>query len=285
MGDRATMSLFLKQIAQKFAGLVIINLPTTNGEMNIAGFLSEDPVIKMGNKWEPLIPDLGSINEFMQFANQGTYSWISTSKLAWKSTDPISVTLNFYLITYLKSQCDGTGTRAGEQPISKQASALAELATIGQDMNAQGFLSDIKVRVHGGYHPNYFEADNKIINNQGAFSRVMSHIRQALAKGEKPNSDLTFHANDDTSGTCQIVINGNGSPSVVLTDMLLESVDFTPSTVRAGYWTGITNKGITQQASFKQSPEPLYIKVNASFKLYRAATTADIQKLFYGNKH
>lgn len=276
------MSLFLKQIAQKFAGLVIINVPTMSGSfMDIAGFLSEDPVIKMGNKWEPLIPDLGAINEFMQLANQGTYSWISTSKMAWKGTDPISVTLNFYLITYLKSQCDGTGTRAGEQPISKQASALAELATVGQDMSTGGFFKDIKVKVHGGYQPNYFVNNNNVINNQGAFSKVM---------GGNDKEGTTFNigtgsTGSETDGTCQIVINGNGSPSVVLTDMLLESVDFTPSTVRAGYWTGITNKGITQQASFKQSPEPLYIKVNASFKLYRAATTADIQKLFYGNKH
>ena len=55
--------------------------------------------------------------------------------------------------------------------------------------------------------------------------------------------------------------------------MLLESCDFTPSTVKAGYWVGTT---------FRPSPEPLYIKVNASFKLMHAATVSDAVRLFTG---
>ena len=66
------MSLFIKQIADKLAGQVAFSLPKGGGNyVEVVGFLSEDPVIKMGNKWDSLIPDLGSINDFMQIANQG----------------------------------------------------------------------------------------------------------------------------------------------------------------------------------------------------------------------
>lgn len=262
------MSLFIKQIADTLAGQVAFSLPTaTEGWVECVGFLSEDPVIKMGNKFEPLIPDLNTINEFTQLAGWGQSSWVATSKMAWKGTDPITVTLNFYLITYLKAQVDGTGT-GKEAPITKQATYFAQLAALSQadDGGALG----LGVKVHGGYKPNYFEGnDNMIINN-------------ANASLLKDNKGATLGASEEGGHTCHIVINGDGMNSVVLTDMLLESLDMTPSTVRAGYWQGITNKGIQQSATFKGSPEPLYIKVNASFKLMHVATTDIVNKLFGG---
>ena len=262
------MALFIKQIADKLAGQVAFSLPDNGSYKEVIGFLSEDPVIKMGNKWESLIPDLGAINDFMQIANKGAASWISTSKMAWKGTDPISVTLNFYLITYLKSQVDGQ-TVNHVMPVSKQAECFAKLVAISPNDSADGFFKDIKINVHGGYKPNYFESNNNVVNNSTGF-------------GNREDRG-TYHASDDGTGTCHIVINGNGMNSVVLRNMLLESLDMTPSTVRAGYWNGITNKGISQTATFKGSGEPLYIKVNASFKLARVATVNDVIGLFGGS--
>ena len=263
------MSLFIKQIADKLAGQVAFSLPDNGNFVEIVGFLSEDPVIKMGNKWDSLIPDLGSINEFMQIANQGQASWISTSKMAWKGTDPITVMLNFYLITYLKSQVDGQ-TVNHVMPVSKQAECFAKLAAISKDEDTGGFFKDIRINVHGGYKPNYFESNDNVINND---------LRGAL----KTKTGTNVVEADDGTGTCHIVINGNGMNSVVLRNMLLESLDMTPSTVRAGYWNGIVTKGINQTASFKGSGEPLYIKVTAGFKLARAATINDVKGLFGGS--
>lgn len=266
------MSLFIKQIAENLSGQVAFSLPSSTGNggityREVVGFLSEDPVIKMGNKWESLIGDLGGLNDFMQLSKQGQVSWVSASKMAWKGTDPITVTLNFYLITYLKAQVDGTGTGVSA-PISKQATYFAELASVGDGSAGDGsWLDNIKVSVHGGYKPNYWDVNGGIINNSNMFS-----LKDGYAQGDS----------DDGRGTCHIVINGNGMNSVVLKNMLLESIDFTPSTVRAGYWEGITDKGISQQATFKGSSEPLYIKINASFKLMHTATINDVQKLFGG---
>ena len=272
------MALFIKQIADKLAGQVAFSLPTSDGGYaEVIGFLSEDPVIKMGNKWEPLISDLNTINEFTQLANLGQSSWISTSKMAWKGTDPITVNLNFYLITYLKSQVDGR-TVNHVAPVSKQATYFAKLASITPDEGG-GFLG-IGVNVHGGYKPNYFQANNTIVNNFN-----LSTLK-GLDKSENL-SDTTFSGGDDGSHTCHIVINGNGRNSVVLKNMLLESLDMTPSTVRAGYWdinySSRDNNGkISSSGSFQQSSEPLYIKVNAGFKLMRVATSDDVSVLFGG---
>ena len=257
------MSLFIKQIAEKLSGQVAFSLPYLDDQgsesyKEVVGFLSEDPVIKLGNRWEPLIPDLNSINEFTQFINKGQASWISTSKMSWKGTDPISVTLNFYLITYLKSQVDGQSQRRGVEPITKQASYFTRIAAIS-----------------GGYKPNYFEdnANQHIVNNSNISS----------LKG----GDYSTSAMDDDRHTCHIAINGNGKPSVVLRGMLLEPLDMTPSTVRAGYWdinygAPDNNGKISSVGSFQASAEPLYIKISATFKSMGVATVEDVQQIFGG---
>ena len=264
------MALFIKQIADKLAGQVAFSLPEDAATLkynHVIGFLSEHPTIRMGNKWESLISDLGSINEFTQIAGLGQASWVSTSKMAWKGTDPISVSLDFYLITYLKSQVDGQ-TVGNIMPVSKQAECFAKLVAVSQNEQADGFFKGIRINVHGGYKPNYFENNNDVFNN----------VTNALSK----ENSIFKEGGDDGNGTCQIVINGNGMNTVILKDMLLESLEMTPSTVRAGYWNGIENKGINQTASFKGSGEPLYIKVSASFKLAHATTVSDVMGMFGG---
>lgn len=263
------MSLFIKQIADKFAGLISFSLPNCNGGyVNVAGFLTEDPVIKMANKWESLIPDLNTINDFSTLSNYGASSWVATSKMAWKGTDPITINVNFYLITYLKAQADGTGSGTST-PISKQAAYFAQLLAISRNDGSDGFLKDLHINVHGGYKPNYFEANEHIVNNGGFLSSVWNDKNQDGTHKQA----IAYRDVDDGTNTCQIVINGNGKPTLTLTKMLLESCDFTPSTVKAGYWVGTT---------FRPSPEPLYIKVNASFKLMHAATVSDAVRLFTG---
>ena len=270
------MSLFIKQIADTLAGQVAFSLPDGKGGwVESVGFLSENPTIKLGNKWDPLLSDLSTINEFTQLAGWGQSSWVATSKMAWKGTDPLTVGLDFYLITYLKSQVDGTGT-GKEAPISKQATCFARLVAIDEvpEDRTVGALKGLRVGVHGGYSPNYFQDNEGLLLDN-------SNISNLLGNDDTKNNVNLMTANEVDS-TCQIVINGNGMNTVVLKNMLLESLEMTPSTVRAGYWQGITNKGIQQTATFKGSAEPLYIRMNANFKLSRAATVGDIAGLFGG---
>lgn len=272
------MSLFIKQIADNLAGQVAFSLPYMDEQgsasyKEVIAFLSEDPVIKLGNKWESLIPDLGSINEFTQLAGIGQSSWISTSKMSWKGTDPITVNLNFYLITYLKEQVDGKTSKRGVDPISKQATYFARLAAITSDAN--GGILGTRVNVHGGYKPNYFQDNNNNFLNNSNIATL------------KAGNYSTLSDDDNDTHTCHIVINGNGKPSVVLRNMLLESLDMTPSTVRAGYWdinySARENTGkISSVGSFQESSEPLYIKVNAGFRLAQVATTEVVEQLFGG---
>ena len=200
----------------------------------------------------------------------GQTSWISTSKMSWKRTDPITVNLNFYLITYLKSQVDGSKSGAVE-PVSKQATYFAKLVSLSQ-VDGGGALG-IGVSVHGGYKPNYFvDNDRNFLNNNNILN----------LKKMDDSGAINLSEDDEGTHTCHIVINGNGKPSVVLKNMLLESLEMTPSTVRAGYWQGIVNKGISQSANFVTSAEPLYIKVNAGFKLRQVARDVDVAALFGG---
>ena len=270
------MSLFLKQIADKFAGQVAFSLPDCNGGyVNIAAFLSEDPIIKMGNKWEPLIPDIDKINDFMQLANQSAISWVSTSKVGWKGTEPITVTFNFYLITYLKSQVDGSAS-GKVLPVSKQAAYFAQLAAVknsdtGNDKGDTGTVS-------------YSKYNSNVVNN----FNIMA-LKDLNQGGWSVASDSNggIYNEGDAAYTCEIVVNGNGHSSLFFKKMLLESVEFTPSTVRAGYWNerksdALSNIKVIGNGSFVTSSEPLYIKVSASFRLMHTATVADAVRLFTG---
>lgn len=265
------MSLFINAISNNIAGMAIMALPSCEGDGNrviIEGFLAEDPIINLKNNWDSAIPDISSINDFTQIAGKGASSWLATSKAAWKGTAPIKVTLNFFLITYLKAQIGGTSKKSYERPISEQAARLGQLLAVGAGsgsvFNFKG--TDLSVSVHGGYKPAYFERN----------AEFLGLSKKEQDKGDVPEfyMNTAFSSTDDSSGTVQIAINGkNGQTTAVFTDMLLEDATFTPSTVRTGYWQG--NQFIT-------SAEPLYIKVSATFRLAHAATVADVARMFTG---
>lgn len=249
------MTLFINTIANDLAGVASFALPDCEGgKVVIDGFLSEDPVISMKNNFDSVISDLSGVNDFMQLADIDTASWMSTTKAAWKGTDPITVQFNFYLLTYKTAQLhNGYGK---DLPVSKQAAYFARLLSVTPG-GADGQLgSTLRVNVHGGYRPDYYQRNSTF----SGFS---------IANAQNQN-----YYNGDTSGTCSIIVNGGGRRTLYLNKMLLQDATFTPSTVRTGYWSNNT---------FITSSEPLYIKVNASFRLMHAATLADATRLFTGN--
>lgn len=275
------MTLFLNTIANDVAGTVVFSLPNCENNRDsdsnsyrytiVQAFLSEDPVINMKNNWESIIPDATALSDFTQLAGIGATSWISTSKASWKGTDPITVTLNFYLLTYRMSQIRGGSKNPQDMPVTEQAARFAQLLAISPKDKAvnSGKLSDFGINVHGGYRANYFEANSDFSGNN--------------TNEASENSYRTFMQNgldsclDDADGTIQFVINGGGHTSAVFTKMLLQDATFTPSPVRCGYWT--TSNGVR---TFTTSKEPLYIKVSATFRLMHAATVKDAVRMFTG---
>lgn len=281
-------NFFISSIASNCAGTAIFRLPSVSGEEYIVqGFLTDEPTINMGNTWESAVPDISSLNDFMQIANEGPVSWISTSKAAWKGTAPITVDLNFYLLSFNTEQIKGNST-VDNMPVSKQAAAFAQLAAVEGKSEAasNGFFDRLKVKIHGGYTPNYFEGNENF--STGAYTEKNLDKKEALIAQNKLDyysSDFNINDNENNS-TIQCIINGGGFPTLWMKKMLLESVTFNPSTVRVGYWNyGLKSNGKdADTAQFVKTSEPLYIRVSLKLRLMHAATVEDAIVLFTGKR-
>lgn len=262
------MTTFLKTIANNSAGTIMFSLPDCENLGNyhiVEGFLSEEPQINFRNEWGTVGPDLSMLNDFSQLIGMGTFSWMAGTKAAWKNTDPLTVNFNFYLLTYTKDQLG----KDGKNSITKQASYFAELAAVQANPDANNAFSSVKV--HGGYAPGTIFERNSNFSGASGFNianTAREWVSSLFGQSVSPD-DLT----PEYDGTVQIIINGGGRPTIVLKDMLMESVNFTPSTVRTGYWANGT---------FITSGEPLYIKVSASFRLSHMTTVEDARRVFRG---
>lgn len=278
-------SLFINTIANKCAGVALFSLPnpTNSGEeggynggyTNVIGFLSEDPSVSMKNSWDAIIPDATALSDFTQLAMGSQVSWLSTSKAAWKGTDPITLSLNFYLLTYRMAQV--AGTQQGKEdprnmPITEQAARFAALLAVSPKGTGEGSgkFARYGINVHGGYRANYFE-DN--VDFTGDKKNEASEERNKRLMGDE-NQWI-----NDTDGTISIIINGSGKPTMYFNKMLLADATFTPSPVRCGYWT-TSSEGKKQ---FVQTSEPLYIKITATFRLAHVATVGDAINMFTGD--
>lgn len=273
--------LFINTIADSCAGTAIFSLPYTSGTGGftakdpyaiVVGFLSEDPVISMKTNWEALIPDATSLSDWTAIAGMGAVSWIASSKATWKGTDPITLTLNFYLLTYRLAQVKKT-TRgdALNMPVSEQAARFASLLAISPkntEGESAGKLANFGINVHGNYRANLFE-DNKDFTGNAKNEASEDRYYRLLK-----NADELINDNDST---VNIVINGGGKPSQFFTKMLLSEATFTPSPVRCGYWENVGSSRV-----FHKTSEPLYIKVSATFRLAHTATVRDAVRMFTG---
>ena len=280
--------LFVNTIANSCAGMALFSLPdaynssdseTYNGSYtNVVAFLAEDPTISMKNSWDAIIPDATSLSDFSQLSGMGAVSWLSTSKAAWKGTDPITLNLTFYLLTYRTAQIAGTATKQEDprnMPVTEQAARFAGLLAVSPKTSEQGTgggkFAQYGINVHGGYRANYFEPNTDFRGDQEneaseeRYSRFLSNIEEQAFL-------------DDADGTIQIIINGGGKPTMYFTKMLLADATFTPSPVRVGYWR--TNSNGTRE--FVKSSEPLYIKVSATFRMSHVATVKDAVRMFRG---
>ena len=272
---------FINTISNSCAGMALFSLPGTQvtGGLgtytNVIGFLSEDPSINMKTNWEAIIPDATAISDWTQLSGMGAVSWIASSKASWKGTDPITLTLNFYLLSYKTAQLNGAGVAKDPRnmPVSQQAARFAALLAVSPKITGEGAgkYAGFGINVHGNYRANYFEDNDYFTGNEKSEENNDRTLR--LLKDATENINM----NSEDDSTVNIVINGGGKPSQYFSKMLLSDATFTPSPVRCGYWT--TNNG---QRVFMKSSEPLYIKVTATFRLAHTATVRDAVRMFTG---
>ena len=272
---------FINTISNSCAGMALFSLPGTQvtGGLgtytNVIGFLSEDPTINMKTNWEAIIPDATAISDWTQLSGMGAVSWIASSKASWKGTDPITLTLNFYLLSYKTAQLSGKGVMKDPRnmPVSQQAARFAALLAVSPKITGEGAgkYAGFGINVHGNYRANYFEDNDYFTGNEKSEENNDRTLR--LLKDATENINM----NSEDDSTVNIIINGGGKPSQYFSKMLLSDATFTPSPVRCGYWTN--NNG---QRVFMKSSEPLYIKVTATFRLAHTATVRDAVRMFTG---
>ena len=272
---------FINTISNSCAGMALFSLPGTQvtGGLgtytNVIGFLSEDPTINMKTNWEAIIPDATAISDWTQLSGMGAVSWIASSKASWKGTDPITLTLNFYLLSYKTAQLNGVGAAKDPRnmPVSQQAARFAALLAVSPKITGEGAgkYAGFGINVHGNYRANYFEDNDYFTGNEKSEENNDRTLR--LLKDATENINM----NSEDDSTVNIIINGGGKPSQYFSKMLLSDATFTPSPVRCGYWTN--NNG---QRVFIKSSEPLYIKVTATFRLAHTATVRDAVRMFTG---
>lgn len=125
--------------------------------------------------------------------------------------------------------------------VKSDASALLSLAAMSTGDG--GVLSDANVQVHGGYKMDIWEGNTEL--GRDVISSYLSGAAQKLTE-------------NDASGTCII----NIGDQLTLKNMLLEEAQAEHSAVQVAYG------------------EPLYIKIHAVFRLYRAPLVSDINGMY-----
>ena len=192
------MTLLLNQIfTNSKSGIVKITMPNpgkipTFDFKPITGILVNDPSIRLRNQWGSILPGNEDLNELMALTgNRNLFAWVSASSAAWKSSDPLNIGLDFYLLSYDRSS-----------DVKGQTRSLLSLAAMG---NADTFQAAM-VTVHGGYKLDITESNKKL--TMGAQVKITDGYLQKAAKaltGEHPGT-LTIQIGDQ----------------IVLRNMLLE---------------------------------------------------------------
>ena len=113
----------------------------------------------------------------MILGSKNLFSWVSASSAAWKSTAPLSLGLDFYLLSYNR-----------QVNIKKQVGALMSLSALS--VPAEGILSDALVQVHGGYRVTLTDS-NKTLDN----SAIGAYLGNAVSDLSKPKHEGTVSVN------------------------------------------------------------------------------------------
>ena len=173
------MTLLLNQIfTNSKSGIVKIGLPDGN---IVTGLLANDPSIRVRNQWGSILPDTEDLNQILQtVGSKNLFAWVSASSAAWKSSDPLNIGLDFYLLSYDKTS-----------DVKGQARRLMSLAAMGTPEGGN-FAQATMVTVHGGYKIDILESNSEL--NVGNIESYLQGAAQTLI-GDHPGT-LTIQIGD-----------------------------------------------------------------------------------------
>ena len=188
------MTLLLNQLFYSSqSGIVKIAMPSNKNFKPITGILVSDPAIKVRNQWGSILPGGEDLNDLMAVAgSRNLFAWVAGSSAAWKSSDPLGIGLDFYLLSYDRSS-----------DVKGQARSLLSLATMGEPEGGS-FAQATMVSVHGGYKIDVSESNQAL--------RTDNAITDAYLQG------MANQLTGDKEGTLTIQI----GDQITLKNMLLE---------------------------------------------------------------
>lgn len=194
--------LYLDQIIEKSSGVITLTIPDVTGGSNwstLTGYLSESPSISLQNTWGSLFPDMSTLADISSLAgSKNIISFLTASQAGWKGTEPLTIGVEFYMISYKK----GTNIKA-------EVAKLAKMATLysAEGDNLKGMTT---VQVHGGYSNNYLNNNNQFIGS----------VEEALKSGTVA----------EKAGLIKMEIGGQ----LRLSSLLLSDIQITPSVIQVG---------------------------------------------------
>lgn len=221
---------------------VTITMP--GGALNLTGLMTGDPSFSAGTKWGTILNDLSNLAEFSSLiGSSNIWSWIGASTMCWKGTNPLGVSIEFYLIHY-----------SPKQDLKTPLKQLVKLASLERsDAN----VSDLQVKVHGGYAPDIFASNNDF------FSNLKISDIDALKGSSNLDKVGKGMVNDSAKGTLQVQF-GN---KLVIKNLLLAKIDVTASNIEVANLDGTNQK-------------PLFYRVQAQFTGARPFVSTDVDSMF-----
>lgn len=232
------------------SGQIQICLPPVSGEgvgKVISGFLANDFTMELGNTWGSVLPDAETANQIGQILGlQNVITWIQSSAAAWKSTQPITFTIDVYLVTVVRNQSPS---------VLEDAKEIMKMLAFYVD--GDNFAT---AKVHGGYSVDY------AIDNRGQFLNLFSRKEDNPTRISSAPDTYSSGVNTlakslttgDNQGTIDIYINN----SLHLKNLLLEKASFTHS------------------SAYVNARTPLYVQMSLTFRTFRAPTVKDIENLY-----
>lgn len=221
--------------------------PSSKAGLNVdlKGLMVGDPTFSLGNKWGPIINDLSNLQDFASLVGSDSmFTWVNASTMCWKGTNPISISIEFYLINYKNNL-----------GLEVQLRNLAKLASLMEDPSATAGKA-YKAMVHGGY------AADILDSNASFWSSNINDIN-AL----KDNSDLDFQLYD-AAGNAKSSIRLQFGNKSKISNLLVSKVDITESTIEVANQDG------------KSGRKPLYYRVNVQFTGVRPLLSSDLDSMF-----
>lgn len=159
------------------SGIVTLYLPQAKADASNAsasnivhGCLLGDITLSYGNRFNQVLPSLDALALATNILSgwQGIANWMAATQAAWVGSEPLKVSLSFYMFTF--SEKDNIDKQLNNLKALTVPTLLEKGSSIGDYSNdAKKQVDNWSVRAHGGYKPDV------LLNNENlAFSNDLS---------------------------------------------------------------------------------------------------------------